>query len=266
MEANHVDLCDNCCRSNIRISNVSRRRLQRKGRKKYFNLKHGPEGVILCRMCEDYICGNGRMSAEVYWPAMVWKFIQHEGNHETTIELPIEKRWDIIPTSWQVQYWPMCSNSRTEGSGFRDVTEEYNELEKAIDNLEWKSLAVVMDKYLAYPTVRCPWGCSEFLHRCNKLPYEAFLRFKSNWCFDTYPTSDKWTNGVSPTFPDTAKILECPRFLCEPSIFMDDFEGPVILCCHHHSASSTEHYIHPAISPTGFLFTNCSNEYAQAVM
>ena len=151
-------------------------------------------------------------------------------------------------------------------------TSDLEELQEAIDSLEWRKLGKAMDKYLACLSVRCPFGCSEFLHKCNKLPMEDFLVSRSNGCFKGYniawsKKTKSWTRGIKPNFPSSATILENDiHLVCRPTIIIDDELGCCILACSHHNKSSFEKYIHPPESPTGTLYTNMSNQYAQAVI
>lgn len=109
--------------------------------------------------------------------------------------------------------------------------------------------------------VRCPWGCSEFLHRANKLHMKDFLWYSSNYqmkCLQA-PQGKHWTDFISPSFPSSCLILE--RFSCSPVVVMSD-DGPMILSCRNHCEQSTKAYIHVPESPTGTIYTPNSNGFA----
>ena len=109
--------------------------------------------------------------------------------------------------------------------------------------------------------VRCPWGCSEFLHRTNRLKLKDFLWYYLNYemrCYQT-PTGKHWTDSISPSYPSPCKILE--KFVCQPSIAMTE-DGPVILSCRGHSEHSTDMYLHVPESPTGAIYTPNCNSFA----
>ena len=109
--------------------------------------------------------------------------------------------------------------------------------------------------------VRCPWGCSEFLHRTKHLPLKDFLWYYSNYempCYKT-PTGKHWTDFISPSYPSPCLILE--KFLCSPSMAFMEGE-PVIMCCREHSVRSTNASLHVPESPTGAIYTPNANSFA----
>ena len=203
-----VHPCQNCYRTGISISSIQWNELSRKKRKKYFSIR----GCIvieinLCDLCLQYLLGRSKSpQCAHYWPSMIWKFLTHKALHVSCIEIDVKNRWKLIPEQWR-PWWiyklKQIDNDLTityPEASFHLGTRDFNILMQAIHDLEWKSLAKAMDAYLSYPSVRCPFGCSEFLHLCNKLPLEDFLIFHSNGNFDGYAPSSRnkvnWTNGV----------------------------------------------------------------------
>jgi hypothetical protein len=210
---------------------------------------------------------------------MIWKFLMHEATHPNIVHLCMREKWSFIPLEWRIWWLDDVHVYNNQLSltfpepRFYLRTSDLEELQDAIDSLHWKTLGQAMDKFLSCPSVRCPFGCSEFLHLCNKLPLEDFLISRSNGCFKGYNSATKkksnnsWTNGIKPNFPSSVVILENDLDLvCQPTIVLDDHHGPCILACSHHRKSSTQKYIHPPESPTGTLYTDASNQYAQAVI
>ena len=194
---------------------------------------------------------------------------------ETIFQLDALQKWSYIPTEWR-PFWVDkmkeidASISLTNPKPrFFVRTAEHEELNDAIHNLEWISLSKAIDKHLQYPSVRCPFGCSEFLHLCNRVPLEDFLCNVSNGCFECTSdanTKPNWARGIRPDFPKECTILENQNFVCLPSLILDENEGVRILTCRHHSTKEKKLYIHPPDSPTGSLYTHNSNQYAQAVL
>ena len=115
--------------------------------------------------------------------------------------------------------------------------------------------------------VRCPFGCSEFLHKVNTAPLEDFLWAFSNYQMKSYGTAVQktWTDCISPSFPSTCLILE--KFECSPSLALTD-DGMMILCCREHSKHTKESYLHVPESPekTGSIFSPNGNAFAPVVI
>jgi predicted GIY-YIG superfamily endonuclease len=194
------------------------------------------------------------------------------------ITMDAKERWSYIPAEfrgWWVERFNhvVLGNPDNEDDrvtlfspppkfkmGERDV----KKMNEALKDLRWQTLHLVLDSYVSYPTVRCPWGCSEFIHLCNRLPFEDYLSFKSNWCFKT-TTKDGiyWVTGTKPSFPDNALVLENPDFLVAPTLVIDPKDGLCILCCQNHTKKSTAKYLHVPDNPLGSIYSPESDRYAQ---
>ena len=114
--------------------------------------------------------------------------------------------------------------------------------------------------------MRCPFGCSEFLHKANKEPFELFLWRQSNFQMKNYcrPVGGKlWVDCISPSFPKSCLILG--KFPCRPSIVLEE-DGPMILLCREHSRNTKESFIHVPESPTGNIHTPNANAFAPVVI
>ena len=260
-------------------NSIAWERLRYKTRKVYCNIKRQPgqEHYLLCKLCQEYLLQSSTQSS-TYWPSMIWKFLDHKTINPNIIALEVKEKWRLIPTDWR-NWWLTdikCLDDTLSLTFpepcFYLATSDLEELHEAIESLEWKLLGNAMDKYLYCPSVRCPFGCSEFLHQCNKLPLEDFLVYLSNGCFKGYTHAhnmkkDSWTNGIKPNFPSSVILLEDDiHLICRPTIVIDDHLGCCILACANHNKLSTEKYIHPPESPTGTLYTEMSNQYSQAVI
>jgi hypothetical protein len=187
--------CCNCCRclDKAALKNVSRLLLRYKGRKKYFNIRRNENTVscLLCKLCARYLLQDGS-KLENYWPEMIWTFLFKITLHNDVIETRLFDKWRLIPVKWRywwINYVQQIDNSLLStypDAAFVDVTDDYNEFNESIHKLEWRSLAHAIDKFLAIPTICCPWGCRMFLHTCNKVSLEDFLASCSNYTFDGY--------------------------------------------------------------------------------
>jgi hypothetical protein len=268
--------CSNCRREfhQNSLQNISRGVLGRKSRKKYYNIGDYGSIFYLCDDCHSYMMEGNRPSS--YWPSMIWKFLTHgTGGHPTKITRSIEERWALIPRSWRRCWINKISEINSSLTldypppKFEEVTTDYHDFKQAVKELRWRSLSKLMDQHLCVPTIRCPWGCSEFLHLCKMVPLEDFLVHYSNRCLNGYSKVGRgkcWVSGIRATFPDTSCILECKDFMCKPSIVFDGQGVPQILCCKDHGVSCKDRYLHVPDSPTGTLYTPHSNQLAPAVM
>ncbi|CAJ1944663.1 unnamed protein product [Cylindrotheca closterium] len=223
--------CVNCKRTgdDVRVKQYSRVLLRGRHRKTYNCVPkltteeniilrvHGQDAlkVWLCSCCDHYLLGGSNDPAD-YWPAMVYKFLVHE-NSEHSINVSVYEKWQLIPSTWRPwwrSHFAMYNFDETEKSLFVDFTEELEEVKEAIDDLGWVRLTKQMDKHFAYPEIRCPFGCSEFLHKTNHVPLKDFL-----WCYSNYemqcyeaPKGKNWTDFISPSYPSF-----------QPNVFSDTF-------------------------------------------
>ena len=58
---------------------------------------------------------------------------------------------------------------------FEDVTDKINDWKSGIDSGNLNKIAEVCNSYLM-PTVLCPWGCSEFLHKVGSVDIQLILQ------------------------------------------------------------------------------------------
>ena len=270
-----ISYCCNCHRRNIQLQSIlagairGRRGLARK----HFccisaaDLPHNDIQLWICFECFEYLFNKGLC----YWPAMIWKFLSHCSLDDSLEALSMLDRWALIPQLWrnwwfsQFQRLEPNANIDNPQALFFDVSSEYCDFMGAIERLHWKELGEAMDKYLAFPTVRCPWGCSEFLHKTNQLSFETFLWHFSNGSFGVYAharNKSSWVRSIRQDFPKSVFILENPNFCCKPSIIVDEKKGPVLLCCREHSKNTILRYLHLPLNPTGSLHVEGTNRYA----
>lgn len=269
--------CDNCKREgrDLQYHEIIWEEVSRKTRMKYFRILRRAGNYSLCQQCHNYFFhSNGNPKSKDYWPAMIYCFLISSAENDNIVSLSLAEKWTFIPFEWR-NYW-LAFIQQFDQSLQIDYpkplfilgTRKLQKVTCAIESLDWRRISSILDKYLAYPTVRCPWGCSEFLHKSNSVPLEEFLAFKSNYMFNSYgrTSTHSWTTSTRPSFPDTEFILENPDFPCCPTIVLDEFKGACILCCGNHSIRSKERILHVPGSQCGTLFTPLSNQYSPVVL
>jgi predicted GIY-YIG superfamily endonuclease len=268
-----AEFCYNCQRRHVDLEWIPRQQISRLSRKTYFCISLRHAEVALCSCCKVYLQAG---ATEGFWPAMVWSFLSDKNNESSMlITLSLEEKWKFIPLTWR-GWWL----ETVEHAGLTmhypppevvDVTIDRNELTAALSSLRWKRMAPAMDKYLAVPSVRCPWGCGCYLHKTNEVPYEDLLLVKSNFSFrSTSPCNHhhqrrKWVDSARPDFPSSMSILENDNFVCHPSIILKE-NGPYLLCCMKHDKNTIERIVHVPSNPTGSLFTEASNQYSPVIL
>jgi hypothetical protein len=177
--------CNNCRRRHVTLLQEEGKKVRKCSRKTYCKIGTRKPILYLCNECSTYLKA-GLQSC--FWPAMIWSFLSLHHNSDRLEELSTPNKWRLIPIAWR-GWWLEAMEAGDEiginhpEPEFHDVTVDKLEFQHAIDTLRWISLGKAMDKYLAIPTVRCPWGCETYLHQTNMLPFEDFLLAQSNYSF-----------------------------------------------------------------------------------
>ena len=187
--------CENCHRQGVLTEAISWLEVRYKTRKLYCSFRsQGQLEVNLCSCCKQYLLSstsnNGGVT--IYWPAMVWAFLSCQPQHPRMASKSLLDKWAIIVSEWRL--WWVHELSTLEPRItldfppclFHNATKNRNKVKIILENLEWKSLSLMMDKYLTYPTVRCPWGDGVFLTETNQLPFGDFLSSYSNYILPNY--------------------------------------------------------------------------------
>ena len=267
------EFCYNCQRRHVQLQLKSYADVCRLKRKTYYGIKGRHEIIALCSTCDVYLKAGSNKGS---WASMIWSFLStNDMALPMYATLSFPDKWKYIPLSWR--YWWIDAVSDQEVTLTEpppevfDVTTNRQELLNALSSLQWKHMAAMIDKYLAIPTIRCPWGCGCYLHECNTLPYEDLLLIRSNFAFPS--NSDcasrhyqrKWVDSCRPDFPSVAVILDNVDFVCQPSVILNDM-GPQLLCCKNHSQRNIARIVHIPTNPTGSLFTDASNQYAPVIL
>ena len=205
---------------------------------------------------------------------MIWAFLTRDISDDRHQKMTPEERWSYIPVTWR-DWWfksyhtlyPQISLMEPPPL-FLDITKEKNRLTKVMHEWKFKSLSRAADKHLTYPEVLCPWGCTEFLHQTNELPFEHFLYVRANGAFGIYspPAKDwSWPCTIRPDYPKSCCILENPEFVCQACVIVPEDSAPMILCCNDHNMHCKSKYIHPPTNPTGSLHTHNSIQFSPVV-
>gem|GEM_PF-6457593 len=155
-----------------------------------------------------------------------------------------------------------------------EKTSEVREVAEALTDLTWTKLVKACDKHLAVPTVKCPWGCSQFVNLATEsVPLDVVYVHGLEWttCTVQIATLSKRAcmHGTRPNFLWTeSKILynPDPSWRCMPTIVYKENLGPVFATCGKHSTKTKGLYIHPMRNPFGPIMSDTSDQYAPVVL
>jgi hypothetical protein len=95
------------------------------------------------------------------------------------------KLWSVIPTKWQ-EWWMQevrqCHSVyeavtlQQPASVIADVTvPPLTDFETAIASNRAAEIRRACNEHLR-PAIKCPWGCTEFYHKCRHISFDTFVR------------------------------------------------------------------------------------------
>ncbi len=135
------------------------------------------------------------------------------------------------------------------------------------------SLLHFLNQYATVCSVRCPYGCSEFIFDIKLVEYEAILeRYTNPYIFGSSiiarlnrKSTDRCLIGGREDFLDHDDATFLP-FKVEDAniesiqslkrIFVMTLEGPAIATCKRHGNGNNLRYIHPPMNPVSFTLTS----------
>lgn len=160
-----------------------------RSRRSFKNVTRSTRPVIqytLCSQCAEHLVSENNTMAKLCintWPGFIWFLLKDEdihSNYGSSI-------WRFIPLQWR--YWwideakacfPHIFNSVSIDSPspiFIDKTMEINEWNDDVNSYLLPRLASSCNKHLM-PNIMCPWGCSEFNHKCGHISMDiVFQRY-----------------------------------------------------------------------------------------
>ena len=172
--------CENCKRRSVRnglqVEFGSYRRNILRQRKKFRFVRcsrNATDMVTLCSECSSYLIEDNGNSYHNMWPGFLW-YVLSDSNVQSTYGM---LKWNYIPDSivhcWEHVYHEELGCSPK--SFFKDITNDIKCFNTGVKHELLSQVADVCNKYLM-PTVLCPWGCTEYLHRVGKLPLDILLQ------------------------------------------------------------------------------------------
>jgi hypothetical protein len=282
MAVQTAECCYNCKRRRRNVANlprdvelclVSADEVKRFRKTRFSQLRGFLSGQChLCRECRFFFCSESQQfdRVDLEWPGFIWYILStpFEGNGDYV--------WSLIPKAWR-GWWIESAVKQEHLQGITmdspeslivDVTKEVQEVLKVKDELIWKDLKEAWNRLAFLPFVRCPWGCSEFYHLTNDLPYDVLVAWALEEKIRKYSpaSSSKWVTGIRNDFLSSkARLLGNLNWSCSPSVMFVKGKGPRLLCCSEHKSTSVLEYIHAPCNPTGVISITGSNQLAPIV-
>lgn len=271
---NLSDTCDNCKRqyhednnnNNIYKMNLSHQEGTNINNRKFKDndvIRREDQLYTLCDECNSYLSSTNeksRYDSKIIWPVFIWFILKDPKIHEcygNTI-------WKFIPSSWR-QWWLMSlkNNFPTVYSDisidypppiFNDVTNNIKEWNDDIDSYLLSRLAKTTNKF-PVPTVKCPWGCSEFIHKVGYLPIDTIFQRYLQYCEIKTIQDPKYLlhKNVLSAREDYIRLdvdddddmwLFNPEWKIKPTIAYVEDKGPCVLTCNEHDKGTKLFMIH----------------------
>jgi predicted GIY-YIG superfamily endonuclease len=284
--------CLNCCRQaspfpcdvmeyNFDISMVDRSDVTKNIRRlKFCNLSRTLDSEFpLCQLCRMYLGvddyrGVRHNDWSSVWPAFLWKML-------TTYSLIQEHGvflWQLVPQDWRI-WWIDAIQDMHQ---YKEITlflpesiiEEVSVRRRSIQtkpkDLRLGEMMKTMDAYNK-PTVKCPWGCTEFPHKGAGLNLDVvLLRYlgSSLCCFT--PSSTRLVKRVNSARDDFFLyhdyLLFNRKWKISASIFYDGCFGPRLMTCSNHGGGDKNSYFHPCRHPSSALSASDSDQLSPVVL
>ena len=247
-----------------------------------FNAHVNADGVAkltFCQECAEYLNAPVTKALntnwQYVWPAFVWSLL----SSTTVYKKKGDIVWSVIPRNWRA-WWMNSLKKCHDGCAvtidhpkavFADVTMKRNKALSIIDN---KRLFEIEREWcnVLECKIRCPWGCTEFVHKTHGLPYDvivarSFELVSKDAIFVTEKIDlymDKHVRGIRDdylSFP--LKHAECtmmnPEWEILPAVAFSSEGCLDVMVCRDCKGGCSKAFIYPPRNPVG-CFGHCYGE------
>lgn len=203
--------------------------------------KNSDENIGLCLECSEYISNHDPKVGYIFenvWPSFVWNLL----SDENILDVYGDYTWIFIPWKWR-HWWvdsvTVIESMRDVGINnpppiFKDITVDIEEMKLGSGRGKNSNIMKACDKHLL-PTVLCPWGESEFIHKCGDFPYDCLVQRYLPKCYVKKVSDDKLCEKIYSSRDDYIReetedydhILLHPSWVVQPSVLF--VEGKVHL-------------------------------------
>ena len=237
------------------------------------------EKIILCMECTEYFTNSEKEGSSFVntWPSFLWSILT-DGDILDTYG---DYAWRFVPLKWRhwwihvVHEYEKLSDVNIDNPSpiFKDVTEEIQDMKDGLDINSLSEIMRVFNHHLM-PTVLCPWGESEYIHKCGKVPFDSILqRFlpkciikKSSPSIDYQKVDSSRDDYVRESIDQYDVLLLNPSWRVLPSISFIEGKGPHVMTCREHDEGSKHFYIHPPRIPSHIIPSAKGDQLCHAVI
>ena len=163
----------------------------------------------------------------------------------------------------------------------KDITNAKIEFNTLVSSGKLGDLALAYNKHLL-PTVLCPWGCNEYIHKSERFPIDIIFQryFRKIELLKIFTSKDEKNCGIKAPFESIISARDdyirpnsnsCDCFLYNrnwtvmPSIVIDN-GCPFFLLCRYHKNGTKKKYIHMPRYPKSKLSSKHSDQICHAVI
>ena len=203
--------------------------------------------INLCAPCLEYTTSDST-TFRTAWPSILCSYWGNEDKDEAIIE----KLISFLPCTIIEMF---CHSMDKYSQVFKKAIQHTNLLVKdrtsdrtlllqAKIELKGADLKRNFDKF-PLPDVICPWGCWDFVERCQTLSFEFFLaKIDKDFRFST--NQESLLMGVTSNFPEGYTLLQ--QFEITPAVIIEEDGHFAFLTCSKHSGETLQ-YLHPPRNP-----------------
>ena len=231
--------------------------------------------IPLCSQCIAYLTSKEKKEAdtlEAKFPGYFWKL------YSKTFKLmrnEKEKLWLIMPKVWRLWWLDgfeaddlNMPSFQTEEIGLRQAKFELGQKQ------DIKHLVDTFDEYLK-PVVLCPWGCTEYYHRCGHIGFDLIL--EQHFLHIDFPllspkkklakSKTSRMDFIRESMEDYECLLMNPLWRPLPSIVWLPKVGPVFATCRNHDNGTQKKYFHlPRFPEYGAIPAPRADQLSHAVL
>ena len=156
---------------------------------------------------------------------------------------------------------------------FRDITTDIKDMRSSLDKNSLSDIMTCCNKHLL-PLVLCPWGESDFIHKCGHVPYDMIVQrylhkvfintlTPRQACQNLYSSREDYIRDSNSDYDD---LLFNTSWKVLPSISFVSGKGPCVLTCREHDGGTKKLYIHPPRQPHHIIPSHKGDQLCHAVI
>ncbi len=236
--------------------------------------------VNICLECFEFLTNPddkvGRSFGNV-WPEFLWNTL----TDRNILNVYGDHIWKFVPIKWR--YWwieavhelDMLAEVSIEHPYplFQDITNDIGDMKRCLQENTLSAIMRCCNTHLI-PSVLCPWGESEYIHKCGVFSYDALLQRHLPKCYIQKHSTDKVCDSIYSSREDYIRdnvdeydeLLLNPSWKVLPSIAFIEGKGPHILTCRNHDGGCKKSYIHPPRQPNHILPSRQGDQLCHAVI